>query len=296
MIGPGEILSSLNILQQLGKFWNWLRAKRHPPLESLPARFIRLFESHGVHRNQIPRYFGQGLTLRDIQDEAALLAKLDETLLEAACTHFAVYREWLDGADRQVYDIHDFYQQPEDFADFIETLRADNPEGELSGVLIAPKEVDKDAGALLVLEEAVGDINEKTINRYHFCNYSTFGYWKARAYLTACVAIACRHQIPITGIYLPSKEIAPMAKGETPGWDREVIFARAARRWHPEAMALQPEAFLKRIDPEQDHFGIKAGLKLWLELESQGHMATTLENESARLRFEQALATYSSAR
>jgi len=75
----GEILTGLNILEKLGKFWNWLRGqKQAAPAESVATRFIRLFESHDVHRNQIPRFFGHGLLPKDVQDDASLFAKLDE--------------------------------------------------------------------------------------------------------------------------------------------------------------------------------------------------------------------------
>ena len=42
-----EILTGLNILEKLGKFWNWLRGRRNPPSESIAARFVRLFDTHG---------------------------------------------------------------------------------------------------------------------------------------------------------------------------------------------------------------------------------------------------------
>lgn len=44
--------------------------------ESVAARFVRLFEAHGVHRNQIARLFGRGLTLATVQTEGALLTVL----------------------------------------------------------------------------------------------------------------------------------------------------------------------------------------------------------------------------
>lgn len=82
-----------------------------PPAETVATRFVGLLESHGVHRNQIPRFIGHGLTLTDVQDDTALLAKLDEPLLDAVCTQFAVHREWLDGAGPQIHPVHDFYKQ-----------------------------------------------------------------------------------------------------------------------------------------------------------------------------------------
>ena len=54
------------ILGILKKCWNYLKEhfsskKQSAEVDSVASRFIRLFENHGVHRNQIPRFFGHGL-------------------------------------------------------------------------------------------------------------------------------------------------------------------------------------------------------------------------------------------
>jgi hypothetical protein len=113
MIGIGEVLAGLNILERLGKFWNWFRTRRKPPVESVATRLVRLFESHGVRRNQIPRFINHGLTLKDVQDDASLLPKLDEMFVAAVCERFAVRREWLDGVESQIHPCLDFYKNPE---------------------------------------------------------------------------------------------------------------------------------------------------------------------------------------
>lgn len=284
-----QIESALSLLD---RFKKWRLDRKNPPVESVAYRFVRLFESHGVHRNQIPRFLGHDLALRDVQDDAALLAKLDEALLEAACNRFAVRREWLDGAESQIYPCHDFYKHPERFADFLVKLKTDNPDGELGGVLIAPNNQGWQAGALLILQETVGAIGEKPIYRYHLCSNWVFSYWKARAYLTACVAIAWKHDVYVHGTRMPNKELARLAEGKTLlGWQGEGIWELGNKTWDPEDMALKPEAFLEGVDPEQDNFGIKSGLRLWLDLEGQGLMATGFPN--ARQLFQQELEKYS---
>lgn len=95
----GEIESVVNLVEKFKKFYRSSGNKT----ESVASRFIRLFESHGVHLNQIPRFFGHELTLKDVQDDDSLILILDEEILEAACTLFAVKREWLDGSAGHVY-------------------------------------------------------------------------------------------------------------------------------------------------------------------------------------------------
>ena len=259
---------------------------------------MRLFETHGVHRNQIPHFFGHGLMLKDVQDDVSLLAKLDESLLAAACVKFAVRREWLDGAESQAHTDHDFYKHPEDFVKFLDELIAANPEGDFHGVLLAPEERDGHVEALLILQETIGAVGEKPICRFHLCNNWSFTYWKARAYLAACVAIAWKHKVDVTGKYMPKKEIDQLACGETLlGWQGEGIWFIRNRIWYPEDMALKPEAFLEGIDPEKNDYGIESGLSLWLNLEKQGLMDTGMGEdfgENAKQLFQQESAKYSS--
>lgn len=288
-----ETLTLAKLAEMAGKFVFWIRKQRTRPAETVAGRFIRLFESHDVHRNQIPRFFGRGLTLRDIQDESSLVEKLDEPMLEAACGLFAVRREWLEGAEDQVYPCHDFYKQPEAVAPFLAALKAQNPDGQLDGVLIAPD--DEKGDALIILSEIVGWIGDKPVYRNHLLNNWLFDYWKSRTYLTACVASAWKSAVYLRGFYAPRKEIQRTASGEhLLGTGSDWPAARKNKRLYPEDMALKPEAFLAGIDAEQDSFGTASALSLWLKLEKDGHMATGLSmyrREDVRQLFEERLTT-----
>lgn len=287
-----EVEAALSLWDRLKKL---LHARKNPPVESIATRFVRLFESHGVYRNQIPRFFGHSLSVQDVQDDASLVAKLDETILEAACKRFAVRREWLDGAESQIHPDHDFYKHPEGFADFLVELKTANPDGELSGVLIAPIDQGWQASALLILQETVGAVGEKPIYRYHLCNNWVFSYWKARAYLTACIAIAWKRGVYVHGLRIHTKEIEKLAEGELllSGQGEGIWNFCGSKKWYPEDMALKPGTFLEGVDPERDNFGIKSGLRLWLELEEQGLMATGCPVTNVRQLFQQELEKYS---
>lgn len=287
-----EVVSAAKLVQMTGRFFAWFRKTRIRQAETVAGRFIRLFEGHDVHRNQIPRFFGRGLTLRDVQEEASLLDKLDESMLDAACALFAVRREWLEGADPQIYPCHDFYKQPAAVAPFLEALKANNPDGQLDGELVVPDDLRGDA--LIILSEIVGWIGDKPIYRNHLLNNWLFDYWKSRAYLTACVAIAWKNHVYLRGSYLSGKGIKHLAGGKSLlGTGRERSSPRKHERLYPEDMALKPEAFLAGIDPEQGDHGITSALELWLSLESKGYMATGLSmynREQVRKLFEERLA------
>lgn len=275
----GELNSAWTLLARvLGLFKR--RKQRVQEQESVATRFVRVFEAHGVHRNQIPRFIGHGLTVKDVKDEDSLLAKLDEPLLDAVCEKFAVRREWLDGADEQVYEIHDSYPVPEHFAEFLATLKTNNEAGELNGYLLVPHKANRDSDALLILSDVVGQIGDTAIRRYHLCQYPSFGYWKSRVHLTACIAIAWKNGIYVKGLRMPHGEVQRMFHGTSlPFWPVDGLWRLGCKKWYPEDMALMPEAYLESIDPEQDNFGVKSALELWLQLDAQGLMNTGLDKD-----------------
>ncbi len=188
-----EVESFINILEKLKSYIPFLKQsknKEQASTETISARFVRLFESHGVHRNQIPRFFDHGLTIKDLKDDDSLLPCLTETILDDACELFAVRREWLDGADSVAHENHDFYKEPEGIIKLINELRDKNPEGDLFGELYTPEKPDFNSEAIIVLSEIIDYMGGEPIYRYHLCNNWRHDYWKSRAYLTACVAIA----------------------------------------------------------------------------------------------------------
>lgn len=271
MISLSDVKTGIDLFEKLAAWVRSLRAKRKQSPESVAGRFYRLFEAHGVHRNQIPRFFGHGLTLKDVQSESELLMKLDETVLQAACDLFAVRREWLDGAEEEAYDGHDFYKCPEEVDGFLQSLIEANPDGELDGVLLASEE--KGGQALIILRETIGAIAEKSIYRYHLLNNWIFSYWKARAYLAACVAIAWRKRVCIRGFFADHKRVEELASEKClVGAVCEGFDTYLGSKWYPEDMLLKPDVFLKGVDPELNNYGISSAIGLWLHLDEQGFM------------------------
>ena len=283
----------LKEIESATKLWekicDWSNRDNNKSTDSVVTRFVGMFENHGVHRNQIPRFLGYGLTIADVKDDETLLPKLTEEILNTACDKFSIRREWLDGAEAKIHPDHDFYKSPEEFLVLLEDLIENNPDERIQGVVIAPNENEFGADALLILQETIGWIGDKPIYRYHLCNNWAFTYWKARAYLTACIAIAWKRNIYIHGIVKPKTFIDELAYGSTLlGWKGEGIWELGHKDWDPEDMALQPESFLDRVDPEKDDFGLKSALHLWLKLEKDGLMESGF-GPAPRESFENAL-------
>jgi hypothetical protein len=243
--------------------------------DNIADRVIRVFESHGVHKNQIPRFCDFDLTIADVQNKQALLKRLDERLLNFVCEKFVIRREWIDGASKQIYPIHDFYKKPEYFVKFLDDLLRNNTENRISGFLLTSDK--KKENTVLLLEEELDRMETTSIYRYYLCDATTFHYWKSRAYTTACVAYAWRKKVFIHGHYLPQKEIDNIAGGERLlGWSGKGAWSLKGKKWYPEDMTIKPDSYLAGIDPERDNYGQKAALSLWLELEEQGYMDSGL--------------------
>ena len=282
----GELKAGWSLLKEL---FNFFKKNRTKPKEPISTRFVRLFETHGVNRNQIPGFFGFGLTVADVSTDEILLNRLTEEMLNSASEIFAVRREWLDGAESQVYNCYDFYKHPEDCVAFVEELISKNPDNHLHGRVIVQKEKDIRADALIVIEETIGHIGAKAICRYHICNNLPFTYWRSRAYLAACVAVLWKHKCYVHGVFLPGEIINKLGHGEELlGWNGEGVYSLHGLNWHPEDMADRPDVFIEHIDPERDNFGLKSAFQLWLDLESEGYMDIGL-GKAPRSSFEKAL-------
>jgi hypothetical protein len=274
-----ELNNALSILTRARSLVRHYQTSRR----SVARRFVRLFAAHGIHRNQMLRVMGLNVTLADVQTDESLLKILTDELLEKAARLFAVRREWLEGASEQIYPTHDFYQQSDRFPEFLDTLLAISHSGALRGVVLIAESHGFESNALLVLEEEIGSLGDRPLCRYHLCNNWNFDYWKSRAHLTACVAVAWARKVYILGREVPINDIRRYrdglsfldhrADGALPSLDR---------LWYPEDMALKPASFVKALHGEER----TQGLKLWLQLQSLGLMETALPYEHVRSSFE----------
>lgn len=270
-----------------------IRSSGSEPSETVARRFIRMFEAHGVHRNQVSRLFGHGLAPVHLQSDQALMPMLTDSMLDAAAQLFCIRREWLDGASDQIYPLHDFYKRPDKFVQFIAELQRQS-RGDVRGVVLVAASEQFEDTALVILEQQIGFLGDRPLYRYHIANNWMFSYWKSRAYLTACVALAWNAKFYVLGRKVPIELIRNFKTGTKflEGGLDEAVLSKGLL-WYPEDMAVKPQAFLEGLDEGQ--FGIREGLLLWLQLEAAGLMKTDLPYGNVRQAFEQALAKASSS-
>ncbi len=282
-----EIESLVSLLERGVKYFKIKKKSQVTNEQLVSTRLIKAFQAHGVHRNQMPRVLGFGLTLSDVKSDECLLEKLNEEIIGSACKMLGISRDWLDGVSTEVYETYNFYKHPKEFEAFLLKLLERAGSEKISGVLLAGSKKDGTTEAVLLLQETVGSINYNEYYRYYLCTGWVFSYWKSRAYLTACVAICWKNSVFIHGKYADANFLSSISRGESLlNLGSDGICSIEGEAWYAEDLALSPEVYLAGVDPEVNKFGIISALSLWLELEKHGFLGCGLSDVSARNRFE----------
>lgn len=276
-----------DVFKDIKNWWD-KKSKPYAPIinsspEAVAQRFISLFEHHGVQRSQIPAFFGRDLQLKDFKNTDTLIDKLSDPVLHDACELFGVRREWLDGVDEDIYELHDFYKHPEGYRTYLNDLLTEN--ASLEGELWVFDELAATNPALLLLKEQCGEVGDRIIYRYHLCSGWLYNYWKCRAYLTACVAIAWKKEVYIYGRKISGINSGNIVEGRV--FMDDWISAGKRSHWEADDLFCKPELYLDGVD--EGMFGQEAALSLFLELEQKGYMESCF-GQAPRADFEKALA------
>lgn len=287
-----QVEAFFSLVDRLKRYWG--KRSQQPEPETLAGRFFRLFEAHGIHRNQIPRFFGHGLQLRDVQDEAALMQCLTDTHLADACQLFGVERQWLERGEGNAHLRHHFYLQPIALGQFLDGVLARKALSEMDvnatlfGVLDRHSQVE----STLLLSEPIGMLNAEVIFRYHYVDAGPMGYWKSRVSTAGLVAQAINRKVWVNGRYCDAKLLHDLtyAKDLMGVQEHDLLMTRS-RRFEIDDWLLEPVALLDGVDPEKNGFGTISALELWLKLNDEGLMKHPFAKPDTRAKFEVALKT-----
>lgn len=289
--GIGQIPGFFQLVEKLVGYWKkW----RKPPVpETLAGRFIRLFESHGVHRNQIPRFFDHGLQFKDVQDDAALLPCLTDAHLADACELFGVQRQWLERGEGSAHVRSHFTLQPQAFGAFLDELLAAREELRdvpVKAVLLGVSEPDRQIESTLVIAVPIGELNDEVIYRYHHVDGGPLGYWKSRVSTAAMVAQALARDLWVSGRACDAKQLQKLTHEiDLLGPQARDALMDRSRRWDVEDWLLDPAALLDGVDPERNTFGVRSALEMWLKLDAEGWMKHPYDQLGTREKFAAAL-------
>ena len=285
----GEIESFCALVDRVK---NLFKSHSNPSSDSkelVSTRLVQLYEAHGVHRNQIPKVIGQGLTLHDVSTDERLLEKLTDKILSSTCQLFGINRDWLDGASDEIYPTYNFYKCPAKFEVFLSSLLAKSGSDCLDGVLLSVDKVDCRIESVLILQETIDSINEKPYYRYYLCSGWFLSYWKSRGYVSACVAMCWKNNVYVHGLYVDKPTVDKYTHGNhLLDFGYNGVHQLNGIRWYAEDLALVPEIYLNNIDPEKNQFALNAALSLWFQLYHQGYLDTSYTDKSVELSFNDA--------
>jgi hypothetical protein len=237
-----------------------------------------------------------------VADHEKLLSKLTHEILQSACELFAVRLAWLEGVDKKIYETHNFYERPEDYAGFLAQLISED-ELRVIARLVLSTDPSREEDSLLVLEEQIGYIGGEPVIRYHLCSNWNSNYWKSRADLTACIAMTLKQHVYIKEWRTRSK-IQAFCAGEgfmtdlyhLPfAFERGWLFRRRYKKWHPDHWLYDPKSYLDGVDEEDNNFGITSALERWLYYFDKGYLETGYHRENARAEFAAKLDKYQSS-
>ena len=288
----GSISGSINIF----RFLNEQAATGNPPeshyAKSHAARFVMLFEAHGIHRNEIPSFFGHGLTLPNCVTDEELTKHLDENMIQEAAKLFAVNPQWLLCASDVIYHTYKFYKSPKKCYELIKQLTSSG--NDLNGYVITSNKslAQTSSDCAIVFLETIREFNDKSIKRLYVCGGWKNSYWRSRAYLASCVSIALDNNIWLMGKQAKNVWLESFSEGlrlPSESYNEHGISMPLSNWWEVDELVTNPEAYLAGISPETNKFGLTSALNMWLALESKGQMQLNKLGDKYKIRqaFEQ---------
>lgn len=247
------------------------------------ARFLQVYEWHGIGRGEIPDFLkqcdGPSMTLFDLSDRDRILKRLDAPLLDFTEQIFALNRDWLrrDDASHILQSV-DFYKSIGSLADFL-LVGAVCKAGRSRLWRVAGYESMTSAGGTLHLLSSeipsfddpqaisVGGIYRvpivnfrgRLVHRYWPIRALPWDYWKSRFDIVAMASIAheCGGGGPI-GVLASPSDVFELCDGQR--FPTEIVKASHSARWTPRYPYLSPNAWSGQPDYEarwsayQDYF------------------------------------------
>jgi hypothetical protein len=235
------------------------------------ARFLYLFKAHGIERTQIPRFLGdeRGISVADVSTDERLLHVLNEEILNAACDRFGVRRSWLDGADKQIYDLLYHYKDLPEYVGFIKLQTEKH--SDQSCLLNAYKPVHTSADLFkscpdisLVFSEPIAEIDQQTIYRYYpFYGPFPWSHTPARFNLYAFFTLA----FATSGLVLKGYDVSPKIISELAEGKKIPEAIKTGGIWHPDDYAFSSISHNMPMDSREiEEFWNYINEKGWLKL------------------------------
>lgn len=291
----GYLAAVFAVVGGLYKAMLWLRTKAKKPkkeqknsvCDSVALRFIRLFESHGVHRNQIPEFFGHNVTLADVQTEERLVEKLTPEILSDAAELFFINSEWLAHGHGDIYPKHHFYKQPEKFGQFIDKQRSKYEKHHFQcKVFRSERKTTAEYDALLILKTPIGELGDRFIYAYHICPGWMTYYWKSAADLACCISQSMQRKVYPHGCIVQESwlsEIMNCQKLLEYDFEEETMDYPYAGHWNPGEFSDTAKEFIEPLKINADNYSIPSALDRWWAYYKKGLIYVCSEDINSRV-------------
>jgi hypothetical protein len=254
--------------------------------ETIATRLVALFESHGVHRNQIPEFFNHGLDLSSCASDEKLLEKITPKIIKNASVMFGVNKDWLEGSSKNIYEIPDFYKHPEKFEQYLVKLIQNKSTYDFLAAALTSKEKRWDAffDSLIVIAEPIYELNKRIIYKYHLLGRWKIHYWKSRAYFAACCALLHKHELFAGGKIVENSWLDRVYEGkQLLEYDFTERFGGVSfpvvGSWMVDEFIEIPDRYLDGMDTEQGR-AIPLAISKWLDLNEKGYMRCFPKDEA----------------
>ncbi|ACA88881.1 hypothetical protein [Shewanella woodyi] len=191
------------------------------PVFKLAERFLEVFESHGVHLNEIPRCIPEkfGISLVELANKDKLIEKLTPDLIDWFCSIFNIRRDWLEANGNYIYDTKNYYKNEHSLLRLLKDLKEQHHS---SMRVIAYKDVKElDSGGerpqdvnLLIVIPAF-KIDDRLVMKYIPTSTQwDWGYWRSR-YQFKGITRVCYKKLDLTfdGYNLDSEKMAELSSG-----------------------------------------------------------------------------------
>lgn len=192
------------------------------PVLGLSERFIKLFEMHDIHLNEIPRVIPDEfqVTLDSLLSHEALVLKLTPSLIDWVSTKFRVRREWLEKGDERIYETRNYYKNVSSFLTLLHNLSYE--ENKYIEVIAVKKTGNLDHSGernqnvnLLIKVEAFSLGNRTIFTYIPTSTLWDWGYWRSRYQLKSIIVLCSKKlELCFHGYDLESSIINGLAYGK----------------------------------------------------------------------------------
>lgn len=241
-----------------------------------------------MHRNQIPAFFGHGITLHAMTDLAELSKQLTPEILQQASSLFGVRQDWLECVSDKIYNVPDFYKHPEEFDQYITELKQTT--NELWCYVLRTRQSaqrDDDSDGAFLFVETIGVVNNREVVKYHPVGHLRIGYWKSRADFAANCGLLIKSGIQQVGKYADKDWLKKFNCGTViPKYDYQdgSVAVASSAVWYIDEFFERPEHFLKGVDAEANNFGLRSAINRWFYWSAKGYFDAFDDDSHSRCR------------